>query len=297
MPTNRISRRALIRATAGASAGLWMPHPVLAATENRSRLLWALVADTHIDASSEVSERGGNMGDRFKLVVRDILASKERPAGVMVNGDLAHRDGQREAYTRLLGLAYPIRQAGIDIHWVLGNHDNREHFMEAVFADRRPKLPVEDHYARVVERGGVRWFLLDSLIRPNHTPGELGAAQMAWLQRELNADKDTPAVLVLHHNIDEQGGQLVDGKALYELACSNRQVKAVVQGHNHVYETRQAEGVHFIKLPAVGYAFSEERPIGYVRAWVGPDGCELELRAVDGNRRMHGDKRKLRWRA
>jgi 3',5'-cyclic AMP phosphodiesterase CpdA len=177
------------------------------------------------------------------------------------------------------------------------NHDNREHFLDAAYANRKPELAVEDHYARVIERGGVRWFLLDSLIRPNHAPGEVGAAQMAWLRRGLDADKNKPAILVLHHNVDEEGGQVVDGKALFDLACSHRQVKSVFQGHNHVYETREVQGVHFIKLPAVGYAFSEEQPIGYLRARVGSSGCELELRAVDGSKRLHGSKRKLRWRA
>jgi len=51
-----------------------------------------------------------------------------------------------------------------------------------------------------------------------------------------------------------------------------------------------------VKLPAVGYVFSEDQPIGYLRARVGGKGCELELRAVDGNTEMHGAKRKLRWR-
>jgi 3',5'-cyclic AMP phosphodiesterase CpdA len=296
MSIHLLSRRSLFRGAAGVGASVLLSRAGLAEAVEPKGAWWALAADTHIDPSAEVSERGGNMGERFKLVVRDILASKEPIAGVIVNGDLAHRDGQREAYTRLLGLAYPIRQAGIDVHWVLGNHDNREHFLDAAYGSRRPKLAVPGHYARAIQRGGVRWFLLDSLIRPNHAPGELGAKQLAWLKRELNADKRTPAVIVVHHNVQENPGSLVDGKALFETACANRQVKAVFQGHNHVYETTEIEGVHFVKQPGVGYAFGEDKPIGWVRAYVDPAGCELELRAVDGDKRLHGSKRKLRWR-
>ena len=290
------SRRSFLRGVAVIGVVLLLGRSSLAELPKRDGAWWALAADTHMDASAEVSERGGNMGERFKLVVKDILASEKPIAGVIVNGDLAHRDGQREAYTRLLGLAYPLRQAGIDVHYVLGNHDNREHFLDAVYSGRKPKLAVPSHYARVIERGGVRWFLLDSLIRPNHAPGELGAEQLAWLKRELDADKRTPAVIVVHHNFQENPGSLVDGKALFELVCANRQVKAVFQGHNHVYETREIEGVHFVKLPAVGYAFGEDKPIGWVRAYVDATGCELELRAIDGDKKLHGQKIKLRWR-
>jgi len=291
-----LSRRSLLYGAAGVGAGVLLSKTGLAEAVKPKGAWWALAADTHMDALAEVSERGGNMGERFKLVVRDILESKEPIASMIVNGDLAHRDGQLEAYTRLLGLAYPIRQARIDVHLVLGNHDNRDHFLDATYSSRKPKEVVPSHYARVIERGGVRWFLLDSLIRPNHTPGEIGAEQMAWLKRELDADKRTPAAIVVHHNFQENPGSLVDGKSLFEMVCANRQVKAVFQGHNHVYETREIEGVHFVKLPAVGYAFSEDQPIGWVRAYVDAAGCELELRAVDGDKKLHGQKIKLRWR-
>jgi 3',5'-cyclic AMP phosphodiesterase CpdA len=267
-----------------------------AASARRPANWWAMVADPHIDLSAEVSERGGNMGERFKRVIRDILEGDGLPSGVIVAGDLAHREGQREAYTRLLGLAYPLRQAGIDVYWLLGNHDNREHFLDAAYAGRNPELPVRDRYARIVQRDGVRWFLLDSLIRPNHAPGELGREQMDWLRRELDADPRRPAVLVLHHNVDEQGGHLVDGKEFFELARSKPQVKAVFQGHNHVYVTREARGVHFVKVPAVGYVFSVEDPIGYLRVQVAPGGCRLELRALEGNTQRHGEECRLQWR-
>jgi len=229
MPAERISRRTLLYGTAGAGAGLVLPRGVLARPEKEEELRWALVADTHINGSPEVG------------VVRDIL-SRTAPHAMIFAGDLAHRDGQREAYTRLLGLAYPLCEAGMHVHWLLGNHDNREHFLDAAFANCKPELTVRDHYARIVQRAGVRWFLLDSLIRPNHTPGALGEAQMAWLRRELDADQRTPAIVVLHHNVDEQGGQLAEGKAFFDLVCSTPQVKAVFQGHNHVYEMREVEG-------------------------------------------------------
>lgn len=205
------------------------------ARENRKQgVWWALVADTHINRSPGVSERGGQMDERLRLVVRDILSSEEPLKGVIVNGDLAHRDGHPEAYTRVLGQVYPWRQAGLEVQWLLGNHDNREHFLQAAYGSRIPDLPVEGYYTRVIERGGVRWLLLDSLIRPNHTPGALGPAQLAWVRKKLDEDRRTPAILVLHHNFDESGGQLEEGRELFDLVRTSRQVKAVFQGHKYL---------------------------------------------------------------
>ena len=87
------------------------------------------------------------------------------------------------------------------MHLVLGNHDQRENFW-AAFPEAKPALPAADRHAAVVETPLANWFLLDSLYKTNVTPGLLGAAQLQWLAKALDAHADKPALLVAHHNLE-----------------------------------------------------------------------------------------------
>ena len=79
---------------------------------------FAFLSDTHIMADPTAVARGINMADHLRQVVAEIAAQTARPAGVVVNGDLA-TDGSPPtagAYRYLAQLLDPLNKRGMPIH-------------------------------------------------------------------------------------------------------------------------------------------------------------------------------------
>lgn len=320
MPVHLISRRRFLRQVAAGGAALALARPGLARADADGVVHWALVADSHVAADPEVVHWGGNMSERLARVVQDILDHDPRPTAVQINGDLALHRGEAGDYTQFFKLLEPLRKADVDIHLTLGNHDDRDNFLTEAQQMRHAGELVEGRHISLVDAGPARLGMLDSLIRPNHTPGELGDAQRAWLAKVLDAHRDKPVLLFVHHDLSPAGSALQDTAALMGLITPRRQVKAVFQGHNHVYATFQAQPddkdvtvalergdlrdgsgakdvLHLVKTPATGYAFSENQPVGWLHAKMSAKGIRLKLRAIDGHRALHDTRRDLAWRA
>ncbi|MBX6314925.1 MAG: metallophosphoesterase, partial [Isosphaeraceae bacterium] len=156
---------------------------------------------------------------------------------------------------------------------------------------------VAGKWVGVVEGPGVRFVLLDSQDGVNVTPGHLGGAQRAWLARTLDADAETPALVFVHHHLNARNpSALRDTEALLELLRPRRQAKAVIFGHTHIWSCRRFGDLHAINLPAVGYRFLEQQPLGWCLFRPEPGGAELQLRCIGGDRRQHGRRVRLRWR-
>jgi 3',5'-cyclic AMP phosphodiesterase CpdA len=145
----------------------------------------------------------------------------------------------------------------------------------------------------------ANWFVLDSLDRTNSTPGVLGAEQLAWLGRALDAHADRPALVMVHHNPNTGGNKngLTDTDALMAVLRPRRHVQAHFYGHSHRWQIdRDESGIHLVNLPAVAYPFAPEQPSGWVEATVLPGGLRLELRARDPRHPGHAQARELAWR-
>jgi len=121
------------------------------------------------------------------------------------------------------------------------------------------------------------------------------------LAKALDANPQTPALVVIHHNPGLNGGNLglKDTLLLFEVIRPRTQVKAYIYGHTHALESRHGHQWYptLINLPPVSYVFREGEPSGWVHATVGPAGMHLELRCIDTTHKDHGQKLKLEWRA
>lgn len=291
------TRREFLAGLAAGGAALALGASTRARAEDGSSGWYALVSDVHIAADPSTRTRGQVMADNLRAVVADILASDSPPRGVLIDGDLALKDGQDGDYRTLVSLLEPLRKARLPIHMALGNHDDRGNFRD-VLRDAIPaETQVVDKQVAAVEGTGPRLLVLDSLDRVNSTPGKLGRAQVDWLARELDAKPDTPALIFVHHNpAREQGPGLTDTAALLEVVRPRRQAKALVFGHTHVWDVHQEDGLYLINLPAVAYPFAAIQPLGWCRFRPEPDGGELELRSIGGNRAADHQRVSLRWR-
>jgi hypothetical protein len=293
-----VSRREFLRRSFLAGAGLLAAPGLLAATRRTDPDSWALFADTHIAADRAKVQRGIAMAKHFEAAAAEVRALRKKPAGVLIAGDLALNSGEAEDYATLRDLLVPLR-AELPVHLALGNHDHREHFL-AAFAEAVPKeRPVETHVVSLVPSARANWFLLDSLEKTLSTPGQLGEAQLAWLAKALDAHRDKPAIVVLHHNLDAKNGAfaLKDTPRFLEVVRPRRQVKACVFGHTHVWRHWEDEsGIHCVNLPPVAYIFNEGDPAGWVQADLERRGMKLELRCIDPKHRLQGQELELKWR-
>jgi 3',5'-cyclic AMP phosphodiesterase CpdA len=146
-----------------------------------------------------------------------------------------------------------------------------------------------------VRSGPVRLILLDSLLFIDLPWGKLGRAQRAWLQTYLRVSDDTPTLLFLHHPIAGKDS-LFDGRAFWDLIKPMAKVKAVVHGHSHIFNVAERDGIHVIGLPATGYNTYDRDPVGWMDAHLTKDYGDFFLHAIDGNTRLDGTARRLRWR-
>ncbi len=265
-----------------------------------SEQVWALFSDSHIAADKATLARGVNVTEHLQQAIREVLAMKAKPCGLMLNGDCALGDGQPGDYATLVELMQPLQDARVPLHITMGNHDDRLNFWETCRPlDENDKLIDHKHLA-VMPGPLVNWVLLDSLDKVNATPGLIGEAQLGWLDRTLRELPDKPTLLLCHHNLQ---GVVADGKkhtgitdteALLTVIRSHAKVKAFIYGHTHNWSVKtEASGLHLVNLPPIAYCFDKTRPSGWVTARVTATSLDLELHSLDPAHPEHGQKHML----
>jgi 3',5'-cyclic AMP phosphodiesterase CpdA len=149
----------------------------------------------------------------------------------LITGDLTN-DGDEAVYAECAGIVSGLRAP---FFVLTGNHDDRE-LMRARFAGSY--LPAEGPLCYTIEQFSVRVIALDSLVAGKPW-GELGAAQLAWLDAQLALAPDKPTLVAFHHPPFRTGighldrSMLRDAGALAEVIGRHPQVERVICGHVH----------------------------------------------------------------
>lgn len=300
-----LSRRSFLSRSLAAAAGNLFADRLWASTAEVDPHRFALMSDLHIWEFCDGVQRGIRLADQLTLASAEILKLPARPAGVVVSGDCAFREGKTADYRTLAELLRPLRTAGIPLHMALGNHDQRENFWQ-VFPDARPaeKSYPGDRHVSVVETPRANWFLLDSLDATNVTPGKFGQTQLDWLAKLLDAHADKPALVVAHHHRNGEPCQmplparcgLIDGEELFELLVSRPQVKAYFFGHTHCWGHSEYRGLQMVNIPTLVYVFDPRQPRAWLDASLRPDGVTLEIHTLNPQHPLQGQKTSLAWR-
>lgn len=291
-----LSRRRFIQ-TAVAAAGHLLTVPVFAIRSPSAKQTaprWAFVSDTHVPQDRRNTYRGFRPYDNFKSVVGmlyDLL-----PEGVIITGDVARLEGLRGDYANVRRLIETLKSK-TPIHICLGNHDDRRNFLAVLGDLPGERQPVEGKYVTVIHTGEVRFVLLDSLLYVNKVAGLLGKTQRIWLTRYLDQADNRPTLLFFHHTLGDGDGDLLDVDRLLAIVRPHLKVKALVFGHSHEYRYDIEHGIHLVNLPATGYNFSDDHPVGWVEATVTREGADLTLRTVGGNFRKANETTSLAWRS
>jgi 3',5'-cyclic AMP phosphodiesterase CpdA len=294
-----LSRRRFLQGSLAAAAGLaFSPSLRAAEAANPDRLL--LLSDVHIAANPALIARNANMFDHLKQAVEEVLASDLHPSAGFINGDLAYSTAEAGDYDTLIKLLKPLRESGLPLHLGLGNHDHFDRFRAAFpKASEETGDAVPAKQVLVVETKRANFFQLDSLEQTGGVPGILGTKQIAWLAKALDARKDKPAVVFVHHNPDVPSTKngLKDTDKLYEVILPRKQVKAVVFGHTHKRSATKVEDVHLVNLPAVAYPFDGKELIGWTDLLLTDKAGTFTFHCLDKASPKNGEKYELAWRA
>jgi len=295
MPLHLLSRRQFL-AQLGAAAALTRAR---AAGSDDS--LIAVLNDTHI---GEKQPAESPVPANLRHTVEALLALPQRPAAVVINGDLALKDGQAGDYVHFARLLAPLRAAGVPVHLTMGNHDDRAVFYGVLQAERPAAPVVESKHAAVVRLAGANLFLLDSLKQTMITQGLLGEAQLDWLARALDAEPGKPALVFAHHNPRLGGdsvhfpGGLEDSEALWKLLAARPQVKAYLHGHIHHREFYVHEGIHLLNTPATSYVANKSTSTtGWTLLRLGAAGMRVTTHTHLADHPWNGVAVDLAWRA
>jgi len=247
-------------------------------------------------------------GEEYAADAVQHLPKAGKAAGVIHHGDAAFLRGEKGDYGTLGSLLDPIRAAGLPIHILLGNHDERMHFYES-FGLRIPMgEQYGNHHVAVVEGKQANFYLLDSLESTNGTPGVLGEGQLRWLAKTLDmfaaaVDSRTvkPAIVCLHHNPEfaqvKKISGLKDTEALMEVLRPRKQVKALVYGHTHHWAHTEKDSIHCVNLPPTAYVFQERDPNGWVELSLTESVGRFTLHALEAGHKANGQTFDCKWRA
>jgi 3',5'-cyclic AMP phosphodiesterase CpdA len=302
-----INRRKFL--TGSLAAGLFASLPTkgvfaeMSKTEAKSDH-WVFLSDTHVpgnpdtSASREKDSKGilYNPNEHFAAARTEVLALADKPRGVIVTGDFAYLQGKPEDYQQLASQVVPYNEAGIPVHVAFGNHDNLDNFFGTFTQFKKENSPVLDKHVSVLESPNCNLFILDALYDNDFGAGFFGTAQLRWLRKELNARKDKPAILFAHHNLEHNTGSLIDSEQFWSIIKPQKQVKAYVYGHTHVYRQSVRDDVHLINLPALGWEFQQgKQPLGWSDVLLSESGIQLTLHTVNKAHPKNNDVRQFTW--
>lgn len=203
------------------------------------------LSDLHIGGD----ENGMDPIPRLEAVIEAVRSLPNRPDAVLVSGDLTD-DGAEEGY-RIAGELLARLEA--PLHILPGNHDDRRRLREAFDLPGAGAEPI-DYAARV---GDLRLVAFDSNV-PGQDPGDYPADRLAWLDRTLAAEPDTPTLLALHHpplttGIPEWDAINLDPgqrPALAEVVGRHPQLRAIVGGHLHRVAVSALAGCPVLAAPS-----------------------------------------------
>ncbi|KND55478.1 3',5'-cyclic-nucleotide phosphodiesterase [Candidatus Paraburkholderia kirkii] len=198
-------------------------------------MLLAQITDLHVTLPGTLAYGRVDTAAYLARAIDALNALDPRPDAVLVTGDLVDAGGIDE-YRHLRAL---LDRLAMLWRVLVGNHDDRGN-LHAVFGDR-PKLAGDGAFVQYAyDVGEVRVIALDTLD-PGSPAGRLCAARLAWLEAQLEASRERPVVIGMHHPpfacgigfMDDIRLATDDSRALEALLRRHPNVERVVCGHVH----------------------------------------------------------------
>lgn len=268
-----MDRRHLLKAAAVTSLASLGAAPALAAPKPRGeRFTFVFLSDTHIRPELEA--------DRACALCFEQISAGD--ADFVIHGGDHVEDAletDRTRATMLMDLYQRTEQAHLrkPVRHVIGNHDCLGVFPKSGIAPTEPGYGKQFYTDRfgaryyAFDHKGVHFVVLDSVgLTPDRNyEGRVDAEQLAWLSADLAAQPRGRRVIVVTHiplvtamqcyepeswlNTPHNWTFVVNGREVLRI-LKDYNVLAVLQGHSHVYERIELNGIRFISTGAVAGA-------------------------------------------
>jgi len=235
-------------------------------------MILAQLSDPHICAPEHLLFGRADTSAALADAVGRLNGLATPPDLVVVTGDLTDH-GTPEEYDEFRRVMTPLASPYVVLP---GNHDRRDALRDAF-----PDLPATGPLFYSVDHFPVRLICLDSLIEGSGR-GQIGAEQLRWLDRTLNAAPGRPTVVALHHppfstaisHVDAVG--LGDADALGAVIAGHPQVERVIAGHVHRSMQRRWFGTLASTAPSTTHAVDLDLRPGAPAAYIyEPPGLQL----------------------
>lgn len=209
-----------------------------------------MLSDTHYSSNPEDPELKDVLAGQIGLDEKLDRVLHQEDIGsfdfMVVAGDLVH-ESVADDYVALDALLKK-KFGTLPIHYVLGNHDQKDQFHLGI---SRQRSSADLDYSLVTPE--IHFLFLDSAKGHIHS-GEFTDRQLAWLDQELKSN-ELPKVIFQHHPIF--------GSAYFEnfvfehpqpvmAILSQHQILGIFTGHTHSPATHVQAGM----LQYTGYAMS-----------------------------------------
>ncbi len=162
-----------------------------AAPTNASALNFIQISDSHIGFNKAPNP---DATATFKALLDRLSVVNPRPALMLHTGDVSHlsRDAEWDTAQQL------VNETGIETHFVPGEHDMLVDDGKPFFARFAPRAEPGGWYS--FDQGGVHFVALINVARLKPGgEGSLGAAQLEWLEHDLNGRSASQPLVVLTH--------------------------------------------------------------------------------------------------
>ncbi|MEQ8767993.1 MAG: metallophosphoesterase family protein [Planctomycetota bacterium] len=244
-----------------------------------SRAPIAILGDLQRTSRIERFVLGREQNDRERELLIDAIAS-ERPCALVLLGDLVCFGARARDWRRFDRLIRPIRELGIPLLPILGNHDTWGGTQRGLahLRERFPRLRESFWYE---ERfGPLSLLFLDSNAR--RLGSKLWREQRSWLEEVLAAaarDSSVHSIIAFVHHPPFTNSRVTgDTKSVQEdllppILESSVPV-TLISGHVHAFEWLEKHGRDFLVLGSGG----------------GP-----RVRGLEGDRRRHLEANEAPW--
>ena len=193
----------------------------------------AHISDTHLLGGNRKLFSRVDVKKNLSTLFDRLRATDYKFDALVFTGDLADV-AEPEAYRWIRQQVEPVAaELGAEVIWVMGNHDEREHYARELFDEESDGTPHD----RVYDINGLRIIALDSTV-PGYHHGELEDSQIEWLAAELATPAPHGTIIALHHPPIRSHNPLVRMIELFrqdklERVVRGSDVRTILGGHLH----------------------------------------------------------------
>lgn len=207
----------------------------------------AIVGDLQRTGPVEVW-RERNDAERERLVRQ---LADERPNALVLLGDMVWWGASEEEWSYFDRIMTPVRDLGIPMLPILGNHEYYGSDVAALAAFHRRFSDVEDtYYVRMMD--SIAFVMLNT--NTDELPVAFMRAQAAWFRKtmkKLDHDSAVVAIVVCGHHPPYTNSTVVDDDKVMRrhfvpAFVESKKGALWLSGHCHAYEHFMKDGKHFV---------------------------------------------------